>query len=184
MRSSGSATGCSTPATRPRSSCTFGRKPTTSKSAYAEILKARAIRFDDFLESILTRGRYGELLFNYDLLAGRFAHVFGRSNMIVRTYESHRPNMFLLDEFLTIVAPGLARRTRLAIPERLNPMAERFVALTSPDIARVGVAFELANERLRAAYGITVDAATEAIVNRERGRLEPMEFTVQGAAGK
>ena len=162
------------------------------ESAYAEIIKFRNVAFELFLETVLTEGRFGNLLFAYDILVERFADVFGRERMIVRAYESHRPSAYLLNSFLMTVAPGVASGTRLAFPGRLNPMARAcFDPLTSSDIDRIGSAFRRANERLHSNYGIAIAHATAGMVTRgsaERAerlatRLEAIDFTVQGAAG-
>jgi hypothetical protein len=153
------------------------------ESAYAEIIKLRRVDFEHFLESILTDGRFGKLLFAYDVLAERFADVFGRQNMIVRAYESHRPSAYLLNTFLMTVAPGIASGTRLAFPGRLNPMARAcFDPLTSTDIDRIGASFRRANERLCSIYGVAIAHTTAAMAMRGSSGATG-QFTVQRAAG-
>ena len=161
------------------------------ESAYAEVVKARDVDFDDFFESIVSTGSFGPLLFAYDRLAHAFAAVFGCANLIVRQYRSALPSSALLTDFVALVAPELAHLDGLRLPPRLNPMAafgdviaarerhagrhtahtickaQRFDPLTSLDIARIIARFSRSNDRLGRDFGVKVACATSDIIARE-----------------
>lgn len=161
------------------------------ESAYAEIVKARDVDFDDFFETIVATGSFGPLLFAYDRLAHAFAAVFGDANLIVRQYRSTLPSCALLADFVALVAPELTHLDGLRLPRRLNPMADfgdviaarerhagrrlphtiraaqRFDPLTALDIARIIARFSRSNDRLGREFGVTVACATSDIIARE-----------------
>lgn len=161
------------------------------ESAYAQVIRECNIAFEDYLESMISNGRYGALLFEYDRLTSAFANVFGREHMIVRAYRAAAPAAKLLRDFTRIVAPAKLNFARLALPGRLNPMAtfcdvvatrerqldctahhtigpdQQFDPLSLLDVVRIIARFWHANDALRRSYGVRIGCVTRGTLARE-----------------
>ncbi len=160
------------------------------ESLYAEICRDWDIAFEDFVETIIATGFYGQSWFEYQQLVGAFANVFGREHVIVRPYRAAAPAAALLREFVGIIAPGLDFE-RLVLPERMNPMpafsevvaarerrlsgrvrhsmgsAQRFDPLSVLDIVRLCARFQRSNEAIAKLYGARIGCVTPATLARE-----------------
>lgn len=84
------------------------------QASYAESLYAELVKhgfpqtFGEFLQKLLIDGKiefgsYWRFTFDYEVLVGNFAAIFGEANVIVRPYSTDRPGVSVTDDFLTLV---------------------------------------------------------------------------------